>query len=424
MSNFSHYERSISAFLVNFPFLKKRIKRTYQYLSYIIYRKKYKYKIFESSISIIDQVCNIENNEESFFGYYDKCPQLDDNIISYVTSLRTTNLPSDSQPLRIVLSSPLCQKTVALSTCYNWQQGCRAHWIDKDFLIYNDFDPVRNFFCSKLFSVSEECVKAVYDYPVQDSYFDKFYLSINYRRLMSLRPDYGYRNLPPLQDKELADLKNDGIVYVDMKSNKVRMLHTLDEIVKYDLKADSQDCYHKVNHLMINRDGSGFIFIHRYYKSGRRFDRLMYSNFNSLHTLVDENMVSHCCWIDEDRIIAYLTHNEKAGFYILRISTNEIIECEEINKLDLGDGHPTVFNDWVVFDTYPDKSRMQKLFLYNIKTRGLKCLLEVYHPLVFNAETRCDLHPRFALDGKKIFFDSVYSGKRMHCSINMSFLVK
>ena len=66
----------------------------------------------------------------------------------------------------------------------------------------------------------------------------------------------------------------------------------------------------------------------------------------------------------------------------------------------------------MIFDTYPNKSRMKKLFMYNMKSSDLKELGEFYEGLKYYNETRCDLHPGFSPDGKNIFIDSVHKGKR------------
>jgi hypothetical protein len=63
---------------------------------------------------------------------------------------------------------------------------------------------------------------------------------------------------------------------------------------------------------------------------------------------------------------------------------------------------------------------MQKLLLYNIKTKQIFPLLKLYQSIRYMYQTRCDLHPRFSTDGKYVFFDTVYSGKRQHCRIDVS----
>jgi Tol biopolymer transport system component len=71
-----------------------------------------------------------------------------------------------------------------------------------------------------------------------------------------------------------------------------------------------------------------------------------------------------------------------------------------------------VHGDWFVTDTYPDKARMQHLIMANWKTGEARKLGEFFHGFEYDGQTRCDLHPRFSPDGKSIFFDSVFDGRR------------
>ncbi len=299
-----------------------------------------------------------------------------------------------------------------------------THWLNDDKLIYNSYSQESNLYLAHIYSVQKESKIASFDYPVQASYKDEFYLSINYRRLLHMRPDYGYRCNSKINNEEIDELKTDGIWITDIQSAKTKMLHPLADILKTKPKDIFQKCKHNVNHLMIDPPGSGFIFIHRYYLGERRFDRLMYSNFKTLKVILDEEYVSHCHWITNEKIIGYVRAGNKNGYNILNINTGEVVNCETLNQLEYGDGHPSCYKQWVAFDSYPDKSRMQTLSLYNIKTNELIKLLEVYQSPKYKGETRCDLHPRFSSNGMFISFDAVFQGKRRHYYINVSKIIQ
>lgn len=409
----------ISSLLSKTPGLKQLIKYVYIHIIAIVYYKCYRIRLLSNELKGVGSV-NL-NCSETFFGYYDKSPENEDKcIIVHETELSTRQVPDPAIPLKIVLINAKTQecRTIGNSFSYTWQQGARTQWLNKDLVIYNDFREGR--YVAVVWSMDQTREVRQFDFPVQDAFGTEYYLSINYRRIMNLRPDYGYRNLPLLSDEEIRDLQNDGIRKVNYHSGKCVLVHKLQEIIDCNYKPIFDKCLHKVNHVMINKTGTGFIFIHRYYQNKRRYDRLMYSDFKSLKVLVDDGMVSHCCWINDDMVLGYWQVKDKDGYYICDVPTGRITECPGMNGLGVGDGHPSCYKDWIVFDSYPDKSRMQKLFLYNMSSAKVIPLLEVYQSPRFMNQTRCDLHPRFSPDGKLVFFDTVYSGKRQLCYVDVS----
>ena len=423
MVNFSKKERLIASFLSATPGLKQIIKKIYIQINAIIYRKGYIYKILSEEIHEIKNPLS-GYNKEFFCGYYDKYSINNEGILlACLTSCKTQSVPSAKEPIQIIAINIYNGSIVKIgnSSAYNWQQGSRAQWLSKDKVIYNVFQDGK--FKAVVYSLSQRKELKRFDYPVQDAYKTDYFLSVNYRRIMSLRPDYGYRNLPPLSIKEMNELSGDGIWLVNYENETCCLLHSLVDIIQCNPQKIFSSCSHKINHVMINKYGDGFIFIHRFYMRGRRFDRLLYSDFKSLKLLVDEGMVSHCCWVDEYTVLGYFRYRNKDGYYYCDVHTGEIEPCWAMTNLGVGDGHPSCHGDWIVFDSYPDKSRMQHLFLFNRKTSRVIPLLELYHGTLYSGESRCDLHPRFSEDGRYVSFDSIYLGKRGEYYIDISNLL-
>lgn len=423
MAYFSKKERLMASLLSATPGLKQLIKKVYVLVNAIIYKKKYTIKILDSRITRLETI-RPDLSQETFFGYYDKIPlNTKEELIFHISNRDTKLPPSNEECIEIGIWNIQTKelRIVSSSRSYTWQQGARSQWLTDDLLIYNDFEKGK--YLSNVYSLSNQKIVKRFDYPVQDSFGIDYFLSINYRRIMNLRPDYGYRNLPLMNTDEMRDLACDGIWKVDYESGKGMMLHSLESIVSCQPKDIFASCLHKVNHVMINKEGNGFIFIHRFYHGKRRFDRLMYSDFKSLKVLVDGEMVSHCCWIDERTVFGYFRYNNVNGYYYCDIEMGIITPCQAMTDLQIGDGHPSCHGDWILFDSYPDKSRMQNLFLYNRKTDQVLPLLELFQSVKYMGECRCDLHPRFSLDGKLVFFDTVYLGKRSLCFIDISQIV-
>lgn len=417
MAGFSAKERLVASVLSAFPGLKKAIKWLYISLNAVVYRKNYTSNVNGKNVSKIKQI-EMHNGGETFFGYYDKPCSNNGNILFYHTQQLTKKSPSSKASIDVMVKTDSGEIiTIGITNTYNWQQGARAQWLDDDKVIYNYLQ--KDHYGARVYSLKERKVVTEFDMPVQDSYKNEYFLSINYGRIMKLRVDYGYRNLPLPSLEEMNKLDNDGIYKIDYHTKNSHLLHSLKDIVAFQSKPLFAECSHVVNHVMIRPDGQGFIFIHRYYQGKRRFDRLIYSDFKQMKILADDKMVSHCCWVDNSTILGYFRHNGRDAFYECDIDSGDIKCNETMSQLGYGDGHPSCYGNLVVFDTYPDKSRMQHLFLYDRKTDVVCQLLEVYQSIAYMNECRCDLHPRFSDDGKHIFFDTVYSGKRQLCYVTL-----
>lgn len=411
MSSYSGLERSIARLLGRFPAIKQFAKVAYSRLVYLRARKSYRYR------AAVEPVRFCDKGNSSFFGYYDKSPaNSNGQVLFHSVSQGTKTVPSKEDSVELVVADNGGKVLHRLAVkAYNWQQGCRAHWVTDDLFIFNDFNEDGQRYISRVFSVSEQREMRHFDYPVQDSFGTEYFISLNYRRLMTLRPDYGYRNLPGLTPEELGSLNNDGIWRVDFETGDAYMLVSLAQACAFSPKPEFRQAVHKFNHVMISPSGSQLIVMHRYLIGQRRFDRLLLVDVESgeMDLLSDYGMVSHCFWVDDNVVLGYLRGpKDKDGYWLINTQTGEFSPCAQDALSGYGDGHPHVFGDWFVTDTYPDKARMQHLLLANWKTGEVKELGEFFHGFEYSGESRCDLHPRFSQDGRAVFFDSVFTGHR------------
>lgn len=410
MAQYSRTERRIAFLLTKLPKLKLAIKKLYQRVNYFKYKKNYTYKsnyrIKKISLS----------GKESYFGYYDKSPinMTNEYIVFQSTNIDTKNIPDNNIPVDIVIYDVVNEnyEKISTSNTYNWQQGAKLMWIDKYKFIYNDFDYVRNKYISKIFDIKLK-KNSVIDYPIYDCYEDQFAIGLNFERLNIVRADYSYSNMG--LDIDWSN-NYDGLYLIDLKRNSSKLIVTIESIVKLNFKESMKGAKHQFNHVMISPDGRRMMFMHRWFlNDGRRYDTLYVSNVDGtdIRVVADNDMVSHCFWYDDKHIFAYLRDASIGDkYYMINIDSlkKELVGKDIIDKF--GDGHPNISGNKVIFDTYPDKSRMKSLYLYNYDDKNLEKLGEFLESFSFYGETRCDLHPRFSYDAKKIFFDSVHTGKR------------
>lgn len=410
--SFNPLEKFAARFLSRFPAIKRIIKLAYTYLMYAIKKKKYTHKVEFPLFEISD------GENETFFGYYDKAPDNGEGLILVMsTKASTSNIPRSIDNIQLDVFSLNDQKFILdekiVIKAFNWQQGCRAHWKNKDEFVFNNYDEVLDSYLTYVYSISKREIVSSFPVAVQDSYDDKFFLSLCYKSLAKLRPDYGYFKHVVQPSSDYCSV---GIWKAEYSQNKTEMLVSLHDVLSFEFDKTINDFEHKINHIMISPDGDYFIFMHRYYSSnGRRYDRLILSDSdgNLLRVLADHEMVSHCYWYDNNTILGYLRDASSIdAYWLIDINSGEYNNFSDKVFIKRGDGHPSVSGDFVVTDTYPDKSRFQALYLTRKNSDKEINLGEFFHGFNFSGETRCDLHPRFSSCGDYVYFDSVFSGKR------------
>ena len=404
----SKLEYKINSLLNNSPKLKKVIKRTYQLGMYSISKK----------IKSEGNIKRISPNDgmEYFFGYYDKSPW--DSKNRYMLCLRvkdTTKHVAPKEEAEIIIfdtENNNSYEILAKTRTWNIQQGCMLQWLGPDYserIIYNDFREGK--YCSVILNIKNK-EEIIIDMPVYSvSNNGKFALTLDFSRLHRLRKGYGYSNIEE-ENKELKIPNSDCIWKVDLEKNKIIPILKYTDFYKFETREEMIGSEHKVNHIMLNPSSNRFMVLHRWSKNGKKFTRLVTSNIDGseMYNLSDDDMISHCCWKNDNEILAYARKYKNGdGYYFMKDRSTEYKKLWENIS---GDGHPSYSPNrkYVITDTYPDRSRLSSLYLMN--GENISKIARVFSPFKYDNDLRCDLHPRWSRDGSKICFDSTYEGSR------------
>ncbi|MBN2534132.1 MAG: hypothetical protein JXB88_14680 [Spirochaetales bacterium] len=410
---FSKKEKKIANLLSRFPGLKKIIKYTYQSINYLAYRPKDKIVLHPAvSIKRIGA-----DDKGSFFGYFQHSPDLEGRILYHQFDKKTV------QKQNIAFIDIFLDNTkISETNSWNWQQGGMVNWTGKHCIAHNYYDS--GYKC-RIIDAKNNTVKTI-PYPFYSFFPDgNSFLTLNFKRLARVSPAYGYFNesTRPVCPYD----PDDGIVKIEINDYSKKLLISFQELTALKPKETMKNSWHWVNHINIAPDGNRFMFFHRWYiPGGGIFSRLISANKEGkdLFILADDDMVSHCCWKDNQTIIGWF---RKKGigdnYYHIRDKSGEFSMLN--NTLLKQDGHPGISKNkqWLLTDTYPDKSRMSTLLLYNIKEDKIIPLGSFFSPLKYSGEYRCDLHPRFSRDNKSVFIDSVYEGTRHLYQIDIAGLM-
>lgn len=351
-----------------------------------------------------------KSEKEFFYGYYDRCPERNGKVMFH-----EMNDNHVAVIVRDIKTGEECW--IGDSTAYNWQMGARTIWIDDDIVSYNDFDGEK--YVSKWYSISGNQIIRTLPIPLMDIYGKDYVLTTNFLRLRSVDPDYSYTCLPEMEDSEFYDYANDGIWMYDINKKEKHLLLSIKDVLTVKKNMLLTEGKHCINHIMIAPDGKSFMFIHRYKAKGKKYDRLMVYDFKKLRCILDDPLQSHFCWLDNHTIMGYCGYDGQVGWFQADTNTGIVEKLEELTKAHPKNGHPTPYGEWIVVDSYPNLSRMQELHAYHRRTKKIIKLAELYHDMQHHNYNRCDLHPRFTLDGTAIYVDTLYSGSRQLCKFDI-----
>ncbi len=355
-----------------------------------------------------------------WFGYYDKLEF--DPTCRYVLGMEVDfehRSPTPDDVIKIgMVDLADGDKWIELgqSQAWCWQQGCMLQWRpgSKSEVIWNDRQGDR-FVCHILDVFTRK--KRTIPHPVYTVSPDgRWGVAPDFRRVNEMRPGYGYPGLPDPNRDVLAPADS-GVFQVDLETGEQRLVVSLADIARLPYeREDLSKAKHYFNHLLVSPDGSRFEFLHRWgfpeWKGGTRM--LTAAQDGSDVRVVDPSgRTSHFIWRDPQHILAWSWHeSHQAAFYLFEDKTGGKVEVVGKEAMPQN-GHCTYLpgNDWILNDTYPDKSRNQNVYLYHVERRRRVPLGSFHLPREYRGEWRCDTHPRFSPDGRSVVIDSPHTGE-------------
>src|SRR5690554_6249707 len=361
-----------------------------------------------------------------FFGYYNKSPWNPSmtRMLALRTSFMNHSPTADDEMIIGVVDpgKPGSFEKVGSTHTWNWQQSSMVQWLDDKNVLYNSRQD--GHFVAHIVNVNSGCIRTLPAGVYHISPDKRKALYPNFARLHRHRPGYGY---PGVEDPSISDYApaDDGVFMMDIETGERKLLVSLAELAS---EIDMTTHHHWVNHLEFNRDGSRFVFLHRWRVPDREMwhTRMltMSADGQDRYVLLNDGMISHFDWRDASNILAWA---RVAGvgdrYFLFRDKTQErqIIADGLFDQ----DGHCSYSPDgrWILTDTYPDANKNRTLILYDTDQCRRIDIGSFYGPNPDPIDTRCDLHPRWSPDGKWVCFDSIHEGSRQMYIMNVQDVV-
>ena len=344
-----------------------------------------------------------------FYGYFDKFPWngKGEHPVHKVDFAGKHPRFGDKAEIGILRNGRFDKVAETFSWC--WQQGSMLEFFDEDTLIWNDIED--DHFVARLSD------GRTYSRPGYTLSADRRYaLSLNFSRLDVERPGYGY---PGGNDSSMlhAFPDDDGVFLIDLRSGESKLIVSLQQLVD-DFYAPGADCnVNWVNHLTISPDGKRVAFLHRFRIYGpwgrgvkSYVTRMFTSNIDGsdLWKLPIDFHASHYTWKNNEELIVYSrlpNGGDQYRIYKVGENTPRIFARDRLPA----NGHCSFSPDkkLLLTDSYTEADGCRELVVYNEEKDIRYSLGRYFSPDILFC-TRCDLHPRWSQDGKRISFDSFH----------------
>lgn len=367
-----------------------------------------------------------------FFGYYDKSPWNADGSLVLAHEASFNDRPpaaADRISLGVVdLSAEGHFRKLADAAVWNWQQGAMLQW--------NPNGPQTEYFHNDLRDGRHvavlRCTRAgerdVFDRPIYALTADgKHAFSLNFARLQTLRPGYGYAGAADPFASDAAP-SGDGLFHCDLATGRWQQIVSTGELAGRRPAPSMRGAFHYLNHVQASPRGSRVAFFHIWCHSPDDWRVRLYAaapDGTNLVCVLEADAVSHYDWLDEQSLLIWAEDRSFGRHFLLldvQAGTRQVVGAETLRE----DGHCSFSPDrhWVLNDTYPDEHGMRTLMLYRWPDGPRLDIARLHSPKSrWWGEIRCDLHPRWRRDGRAVCIDSVHEGTRQMYAADVGDLV-
>lgn len=369
---------------------------------------------------------------EFMFGYYDRCPW--DVTGKYHLALKIPVLhdrrPEAGEKAVIGLldgSGSFEAQTGTDTWCH--QQGCMELFLKHrpDCFVYNDFDAADRKMVARIFQLGKGVVGR-YERPIYAISPDgRLAASLDFGRIP--RRGYSYALTPLSPDLRPADPDADGLWIIDLHTGSEKLIVTYRQMIEnhpYSYALEGRHLW--LNHAIFNCTGDRILWLFRSTEDPigltKKWQTYMYTatvDGDEIKSSLPEpfwtNIITHQIWGRHPREIMVDANWDGRGHGVIVYDDSETpFRARKIADSHGRKGHFVYSPDgkYILADSYRDENFRQHLALINADT-GRHIMLGLFrHEVPPNTPgfERCDLHPRWSPEGRRITVDSICSGKR------------
>ncbi len=318
----------------------------------------------------------------------------------------------------------------AETKAWNFQQGSLLRWYrDDDHILFNVREDGAYRCCILNIKTGE---KKILPRAIADVTKDgKWGVCINFSRVWNFRAGYGYAGIvdPYFDDKAPAA---DGVFLMDMETGENKQILDFVKLRDFAPKAPYSNGKLLVNHINFNPSGTRFCMLVRNFREGEELWRsnLLTSDLEgNLHLMALYSFQSHYNWKNDEELLIYGGLRDEArydGLYLFKDLTNKVSLLPDPNPER--DFHCLYSPNrrYIIGDDYPDDDHFRAIHLIDTE-KATDTILGRYFSGATAAknadhcdDARCDLHGRFDHTGRYFSFDSVHTGIRTVCMLDLS----